>query len=169
MGLYLALTLIVLLARIDSTLAFDLSDWLTSYELHLPGYNYCGPFTMIKHRLRNWKMNAPVNKLDLACFLHDVAYSNADATASSVRRADELLISDALEYAASINKWYGKAWRYCVAGTVVGCIKAKMIMEDLGIMNPLWLTSKDAQLTMDVEKAIRTASLPEAWKAYMKP
>ena len=41
-------------------------------ELHLPGYNYCGPFTKLDERLA--RGDEPVNKLDAGCKEHDIFY-----------------------------------------------------------------------------------------------
>lgn len=38
-------------------------------EIHLPGYNYCGPGTDYFRRIRNGVK--PVNALDAACVVHD--------------------------------------------------------------------------------------------------
>lgn len=46
------------------------------FELHLPGYNYCGPGTKLQKRLS--RGDKGVNKLDEACKLHDIAYINND-------------------------------------------------------------------------------------------
>ena len=43
-------------------------------ELHIPGYNFCGPNTKLKERLARGDVG--INKLDEACKLHDIAYSN---------------------------------------------------------------------------------------------
>jgi hypothetical protein len=39
-------------------------------ELHIPGYNFCGPFTKLDKRLS--RGNKPVNKLDAGCKEHDI-------------------------------------------------------------------------------------------------
>lgn len=39
-------------------------------EMHLPGYNYCGPFTKLDERLA--RGDAPINKLDAGCQKHDI-------------------------------------------------------------------------------------------------
>lgn len=39
-------------------------------EKHLPGCNYCGPGTDVNRRMRN-KVQ-PMNRLDQACFKHDL-------------------------------------------------------------------------------------------------
>lgn len=44
------------------------------FELHLPGYNYCGPGTKLEKRLL--RGDRGVNKLDEACMHHDIAYAN---------------------------------------------------------------------------------------------
>lgn len=43
-------------------------------ELHLPGYNYCGPNTDLKRRLE--RGDDAINELDEACKEHDIGYSN---------------------------------------------------------------------------------------------
>lgn len=44
------------------------------FEVHLPGYNYCGPGTKLSKRLA--RGDRGVNKLDEACMYHDIAYAN---------------------------------------------------------------------------------------------
>lgn len=45
-------------------------------ELHIPGYQFCGPGTKIRKRLL--RGDRGINKLDEACMYHDIAYSNTD-------------------------------------------------------------------------------------------
>ena len=42
-------------------------------ELHLPGYNYCGPGTKLFERLARGDQG--INPLDNACKVHDITYS----------------------------------------------------------------------------------------------
>lgn len=42
-------------------------------ELHLPGYQFCGPGTKLEKRLR--RGDKGINPLDAACRIHDIAYS----------------------------------------------------------------------------------------------
>ncbi|GBP18887.1 hypothetical protein EVAR_20418_1 [Eumeta japonica] len=42
------------------------------FELHIPGYNYCGPGTKLQKRLA--RGDKGINKLDEACKNHDIAY-----------------------------------------------------------------------------------------------
>lgn len=44
------------------------------FELHLPGYNYCGPGTKLEKRLL--RGDKGINQLDEACKQHDIAYAN---------------------------------------------------------------------------------------------
>jgi hypothetical protein len=46
--------------RFFNTLLNKLSSVMP--ELHLPDYNYCGPFTILDKRLA--RVNKPINKLD---------------------------------------------------------------------------------------------------------
>lgn len=43
------------------------------FELHLPGYQFCGPGTKLKERLS--KGQKGINGTDAACRVHDIAYS----------------------------------------------------------------------------------------------
>jgi len=51
-------------------------------EKHLPGYNYCGPGTRLDIRLDDQDQpksgEYPVNAIDKACHVHDVAYKSKD-------------------------------------------------------------------------------------------
>lgn len=44
------------------------------FELHLPGYEFCGPGTRLDERLA--KGDRGINRLDQACREHDIAYKN---------------------------------------------------------------------------------------------
>ena len=67
-------------------------------ELHIPGYNYCGPGIKLKKRLERGDIG--INSLDEACKTHDLAY---DSESSLKRRheADRKLASDAMKVARS--------------------------------------------------------------------
>ncbi|KYQ47803.1 hypothetical protein ALC60_13168 [Trachymyrmex zeteki] len=43
------------------------------FELHIPGYQFCGPRTHLEKRLA--RGDAGINLLDAACREHDIAYS----------------------------------------------------------------------------------------------
>jgi hypothetical protein len=61
-------------------------------ELHLPGYNFCGPGTKLKTRLA--RGDKGINPLDESCKRHDIAYAkNTDNASRSA--ADKTLIEQA--------------------------------------------------------------------------
>ena len=67
-------------------------------ERHLPGYNFCGPGTNVRLRLRNGVQ--PVNRLDRAALRHDMATEPRGPYTSkghgpALRRADRILLRDA--------------------------------------------------------------------------
>lgn len=45
-------------------------------ELHLPGYQFCGPGTKLQHRLQRGDKGK--NPLDAACKIHDIAYASSN-------------------------------------------------------------------------------------------
>tara|TARA_A100001015_G_scaffold308980_1_gene407557 strand:+ start:235 stop:597 length:363 start_codon:yes stop_codon:yes gene_type:complete len=51
-----------------------------SKEIHIPGYNYCGPGTNFINKTKN--KITPINSLDLCCFKHDETYINNNYTFS---------------------------------------------------------------------------------------
>jgi hypothetical protein len=61
---------------------------LLPVELHIPGYNYCGPGTKLQKRLE--RGDRGINKLDDACKIHDIAYSKFKDTEHR-RQADKEL------------------------------------------------------------------------------
>lgn len=67
---------------------------LLPLELHLPGYNYCGPGTNLSKRLS--RGDKGINPLDEACKIHDIAYSRF-SDSENRRQADKQLASKAWE------------------------------------------------------------------------
>ena len=64
-------------------------------KCHLPGYNYCGPFTDIKEHLEN--NIKPRNRVDEACKNHDINYhliSTGAEMIKTVKDADLELLHD---------------------------------------------------------------------------
>lgn len=78
---------------------------------HLPGYEYCGPFTNLEKRAK------PSNKVDECCKQHDEDYSNANV---STEKADKDLIDcvknagghKPIEYVFSAKEWLDKQTNY---------------------------------------------------------
>lgn len=65
-----------------------LQDKLNPPEMHLPGYNYCGPFTKLEKRLQ--RGDDPVNQVDAACQRHDIKYYKG----YNRKQADQELLED---------------------------------------------------------------------------
>lgn len=49
-------------------------------EIHIPGYNYCGPGTEFINRTIS--DDKPINSLDICCYKHDETYTNNNYTFS---------------------------------------------------------------------------------------
>jgi len=63
------------------------------FELHIPGYQFCGPGTRLTKRLV--RGDEGINPLDAACREHDIAYSRSNDLID--RHADNVLADKALE------------------------------------------------------------------------
>lgn len=102
-------------------------NWMIKHlpmEMHIPGYQYCGPGTKLKERLAN---NDPgINDLDRACKEHDIAYSRVKDV-SGRNQADIVLGKKAFERAratdASISE---RAAAFTIAGIM--SVKSRMGM-----------------------------------------
>lgn len=61
------------------------------FELHLPGYNYCGPGTKLDKRLNRGDVG--INPLDEACKSHDIAYAQNKSLETRHRADLELAVA----------------------------------------------------------------------------
>lgn len=59
------------------------------FELHIPGYQYCGPGTRLQKRLS--RGDPGINPLDSACKEHDIAYSQNREDIEKRNSADRIL------------------------------------------------------------------------------
>jgi len=64
------------------------------FEVHVPGYQFCGPGTKLKKRLA--RGDKGINPLDSACRTHDIAYENSN-NLDIRHKADKLLEEQAWE------------------------------------------------------------------------
>jgi len=62
------------------------------FELHIPGYQFCGPGTHLEKRLARGDQG--INPLDVACREHDIAYSHSNDLAER-HVADKILAEKA--------------------------------------------------------------------------
>ena len=93
-------------------------------ELHLPGYNYCGPGTRLEQRLA--RNDQGINPLDSACKQHDITYAIHKGLEER-QRADKVLERAAWQRVkASDSKLGERAAALTVASTMK--IKRKLGM-----------------------------------------
>lgn len=88
-------------------------------ELHLPKYKFCGPGTRLKERIA--RGDIPINPLDQACKVHDIAYSKGE----SIHEADKILQEQALQRVTAKD---AKFTEKLAALSVAGAMATKRIM-----------------------------------------
>lgn len=94
------------------------------FELHIPGYNFCGPGTKLQKRLSRGDVG--INLLDEACKEHDIAYLNT-TDINKRHIADKLLAEKALARFKSKDAGFGeKAAALGISGTMK--VKTKLGM-----------------------------------------
>lgn len=77
-------------------------------EIHIPGYQFCGPGTKLEKRLE--RGDAGINPLDKACREHDIAYHN-NSDPESRHAADLVLLQKAIERLNSSDALVKRAQR----------------------------------------------------------
>lgn len=94
------------------------------FELHVPGYSFCGPGTRLKKRLA--RGDRGINQLDEACKEHDIAYSQHQDLQKR-HEADRLLAAKAWERFRSKDAKFGeKAAALAITGVMKGKTKLGM-------------------------------------------
>lgn len=73
------------------------------FEVHIPGYQFCGPGTKLADRLA--KNQVGINPLDSACKIHDIAYSESSDLAKR-HEADKILQQKAKDCIESKNSTF---------------------------------------------------------------
>uniref|UniRef100_V5G499 Phospholipase A2-like domain-containing protein n=1 Tax=Anoplophora glabripennis TaxID=217634 RepID=V5G499_ANOGL len=101
-----------------SGLVNDLVDKLP-FELHLPGYQYCGPGTQLQKRLKKGQLG--VNDLDKKCLAHDIQYQKS-SDLKDRHKADYQLEQSAWERVKSKDASLGEK---AAAWVVTNIMKAK--------------------------------------------
>lgn len=109
--------------------AFGLIDRIVNKmpEIHIPGYQYCGPGTRLAERLARGEPG--INKLDAACKVHDLAYASCEDTKSR-RKADKELIARAFKRIYSDD---AKLDERAAALLVSGLMGAKIGLTKIGL------------------------------------
>lgn len=96
------------------------------FELHVPGYQYCGPGTKLQKRLD--RGDPGINGLDRACKLHDIEYSKYQDGPERYN-ADKALAERAWERVVSRDASLGER---ATALAVTTAMKAKMKLSKIG-------------------------------------
>jgi len=89
------------------------------FELHIPGYQFCGPGTHLEKRLA--RGDRGINPLDAACREHDIAYSHSNDLAER-HVADKILAEKARKRIIARNSTLGER---AAAAAVWAAMKAK--------------------------------------------
>ena len=88
-------------------------------ELHVPGYQFCGPGTKLQKRLA--RGDKGINPLDAACKEHDIAY-NLNSSVKERNKADRILAKTAWQRVKSQDASLGEK---AVAFAVTNIMKTK--------------------------------------------
>ena len=88
------------------------------FEVHIPGYQFCGPGTRLAKRLT--RGDRGINRLDAACSEHDIAYSRSNNLADR-HIADRVLAERACERITASDSTFGEK----AAATIWAAMKAK--------------------------------------------
>lgn len=135
-------------------------------ELHLPGYQYCGPGTRLKKRLA--RGDPGINPLDRACKQHDISYS-LHKDIGERHKADKVLEDSAWERVRAKDAAFGeksaawmvtnmmKAKRRLGMGLKKKKKKASKIAFRSGVVLKAKEMVKKAGIKKDLEKASRIA------------
>lgn len=92
------------------------------YELHIPGYRFCGPGTKLTKRLERGDVG--INPLDEACKQHDIAYHNYQDLERR-HAADLVLLEKAIERLHASDASFGEKSAAAIVKNIMA-IKRKM-------------------------------------------
>lgn len=127
------------------------------FELHLPGYNYCGPGTKLAARLT--RGDPPVNQLDSACKEHDIAYSKNRDNVSSRNEADRVLADKAWQRVFSRDSSIGeKAAAHAVTNAMNLKSKLGMGLKSKRIKDKSILTKNGKKTKRKVDRTLPVPS-----------
>lgn len=122
-------------------------------ELHVPGYQFCGPGTKLEKRLK--RGDKGINKLDSACKEHDIAYDK-HKSGSERRKADRILGEEAFKRFKSSDSSLGEK---AAALAVSGIMKAKSALGcGLDRQQPVGTCSKIEKTARKQKKSVKKES-----------
>lgn len=131
-------------------------------ELHLPGYQYCGPGTKLAKRIA--RGDPGINPLDAACKEHDIAYSKTRENPEARKIADAVLAEQAWKRVFAQDASFGeKAAAYGVTNIMKAKKKFGMGMRKKKYSRTVTLRSiigaakKSIKPNSDARKVIKSA------------
>ena len=86
-------------------------------ELHIPGYQFCGPNSQVAKRLALGRRG--MNPLDSACLRHDLAYDKYKDLKNG-HKADKLLVEFAKKRLVSRESTFNEKLAYAIAASTIG-------------------------------------------------
>ena len=131
-------------------------------NISLPNYSYCGPGTPILHYLKNWESHKPINELDLACFYHDMAYSNYSATPAFIKEADIELIKSCKRIYNDI-KWDKDPIQKLEAKALADGFEIKIKMQNAKLIDSLAYKTKKCKESREIFELVEQYGLPQTW------
>lgn len=121
------------------------------FELHVPGYQYCGPGTHLQKRLT--RGDPGINPLDTACKQHDIAYTDKNSENRSI--ADKVLQKEAMKRVFSKDASMGER---ATALAVAAAMKAKRSLAKIGGgLNKKKLKSKSKKKQVSLSSLVNGA------------
>lgn len=115
-------------------------------EIHIHGYNYCGPNTNVSARLTCG--DSGVNELDCACMEHDIAYTKSRDLKSRIK-ADKILVLRAIKRIYAKNSRISERF---VAILVSGLISIKLFLSKVELcFSSVWMCLKSEKSEEKVE------------------
>jgi Phospholipase A2-like domain len=126
-------------------------------ELHIPGYNFCGPNTKLKERLALGQRG--INPLDEACRQHDILYSKTN-NKEEIAEADKILADRAWSRFKDSSTPTGEK---LAAMLVTGAMKAKI--KTGGAINKKKNTSTFDSVVKGARKAVKKSGVKDLKKA----
>lgn len=123
------------------------------FELHLPGYQFCGPGTNLAQRLKENQVG--INKLDAHCKQHDIAYDKS-SDLQDRHIADKLLEQQSLKRAFARDS---KLSERLAALLVSGAMRMKRKIgfgADVGKISRILNTSSNLKMNLRKRRKTRT-------------
>lgn len=130
------------------------------FEVHLPGYQYCGPGTKLQKRLA--RDDPGINKLDALCKTHDIAYHTFQGDKERTE-ADQILSSKAWKRVTSKDAGIGER---AAALAVAAAMKAKIGLSKIG--NGLKKKKKSLSKTKKIKEKVKKCCTFKTMVAHTK-